>query len=106
MKLFELGLRIIINSKDDIHLRQLFDIIKIKYIKNNNYNNGFDILKEIKTKIDFQSKFYEIYPIILTAWEQLSLENPKFEDALRIIEEYTNVSVQRLAGVKVIHSKS
>ncbi|MFZ3058605.1 MAG: ATP-dependent helicase [Candidatus Methanoperedens sp.] len=94
MKIFELGLRIIINSRDDIHLRQLFEIIKIKYIKINSYDNGFDILKEINTKIDFQSQFYKTYPIILTGWEQLSLENPKFEDALRIIEEYTNIEIK------------
>lgn len=79
MRIFELGIRAILNPLDKLHLRQMFVILK----KNDtdNINLSFEYCKRIIKNID-----NPIYLDILSAWEKIAIDNKAFRVALDIIQ--------------------
>lgn len=54
MRVFELGIRLLLNSEDIVHLNELYKIANIEK-KNISCENGFDILKQILQNTPFES---------------------------------------------------
>ena len=92
MRCFELGMRLLINSADRIHLQQLLDLLNtvsaFDELISMSHQNGIDILRYIKNYI--KSEHLESYFVLISAWDKLELNNPKFTSSLKLLDDYAN----------------
>ncbi|MFH0905026.1 MAG: ATP-dependent helicase [Methanobacteriota archaeon] len=79
MRIFELGVRAILNPRDKLHLRQMLIILKTSNVDNDNLS--FDYCKEHIANIN-----NPIYLGILSAWTKIESDNKAFRDALDVIQ--------------------
>ena len=77
MKVFELAIRILINKKDYIHLKQLKNVVGFSNGISDN-NSGISILREVLTQTNYES--------MLPALEVLNKEVLNFSTALNCLE--------------------
>jgi len=78
MRLFELGIRVVLNPLDRLHLRQMLGILK-----QNNIEDGSLSFEFIKSLI---SNKYPAYKIIIDAWRRIETDNKDFRNSLDIIQ--------------------
>jgi len=98
IKCFELGIRLIINPSDYIHLQQLTKLVGINNIKvSKEYQDGNEILTNIFEQVrdnDSLSECWNEYEQpLLESWRMLADNNPKFTKALDILEKYTKQDI-------------
>lgn len=77
LRLFELGMRVILNPRDRLHMRQMLGILEQDIIENGTLS--FEYVKKLVTKDD------PIYKSIIASWEKIEDDNKSFREALDII---------------------
>lgn len=77
MRTFELGVRVILNPLDRLHLRQIHSIIKDNQIVGYDFNKTKNYLKNLKP----------IYKYIVKSWESIEKDEKNFGVALDIIND-------------------
>ncbi|ANU21416.1 hypothetical protein BBI15_15130 [Planococcus plakortidis] len=91
-KAFELGVRLIINPVDMLHLQQLLNLLNISHlnekINGSNNTNGIELLNEISKEITGEWKSH--IDIINHVLKDLSIKNPKFNVCIDKLTEYAN----------------
>lgn len=98
IKCFELGMRLISNPSDYIHLQQLLRLMKIKkeYIPKDN-KNANELLIDICNQAEnnsYLSEPWSVYRIsLLKAWNLLTDDNPKFIKALDVLELFSRETI-------------
>jgi len=85
MRLFEFGIRVTLNPRDRLHLRQMLEILKQDAVENGSLS--FEFVKKLVTKED------PIYKSIIVSWKKIEDDNQSFRDALDIIHD----AIQRSA---------
>lgn len=86
IKVFEAGIRVIINPFDNVHYKQILNLLKCKSIENENENvdNYLDMILSIdENKI--QEKYIDSFKSIKKAWSVLIEDEEKFTKAIAII---------------------
>jgi len=78
LRLLELGIRVILNPSDKLHLRQMLGILKQNDVENGNIS--FEFIKKLITNND------PIYKSILASWKKIEENSKTFRDALDIIQ--------------------
>jgi DNA helicase-2/ATP-dependent DNA helicase PcrA len=78
LRLFELGIRVTLNPRDRLHLRQMLGILKQDAVENGSLS--FEFVKKLITKED------PIYKSIIASWKKIEADNKSFRDALDIIQ--------------------
>lgn len=88
IKIFEAGLRVIINPYDNVHYNQILGLLKYKEkLSVTNDLNYLDLLMSLNT--DFMEKKYvESFLAVKNAWEVLLQNEESFSKALKKINEY------------------
>lgn len=86
IKVFEAGIRVIINPFDNVHYKQILNLLKCKAIENENENvdNYLDMILSIdENKI--QEKYIDSFKAIKKSWSVLIEDEEKFTKAINII---------------------
>lgn len=90
MKIFELGLRIILNPINQLHFQKICAILKINKQLDSDLKSGIQKLNSLSellpNEIDIKYKF----EIVSQAWSVLENSNPQFQSALDILKKYAN----------------
>ncbi|MCI0471747.1 MAG: ATP-dependent helicase [Candidatus Aminicenantes bacterium] len=87
MKIFDLGTRIIVNPLDEIHFSLMCELIGIEPQQDVPFKKGIEKLEYLKQKIN-ELPIGEQFDVILKAWRILDRDEAKFDQALKIIEDY------------------
>jgi DNA helicase II / ATP-dependent DNA helicase PcrA len=93
IKAFELGLRLIINPADRLHLQQLLSILDIPNsfdnIAHKNYDSGGEILEVIKNELK-TGEWVTHFEILKTTLSDLTIIQPKFNKSIERLADYSS----------------
>lgn len=98
MRLFDLGTRILCNPSNQLHLRQMFNLLKITAPPTLLGNDGFTKLKSLFDLLPPTSHDKSEFELLLMAWQQLTGAAVKMPEALVMIRE--SVGKQELSDEK------
>ncbi|MFC4321329.1 ATP-dependent helicase [Litchfieldia salsa] len=88
IKIFEAGLRVIINPYDNVHFNQILGLIKYKdKINTSNDSSYLDLLLNLDVK-NIDNGHINIFNAVNKAWGILLEDEENFSKALKIIVEY------------------
>ncbi len=93
MRVFDLGTRLLCNPKDEIHLRQITQALKILELPTGFHKNGLPNLQALRPLIPANGTegFGNDYDTLLHAWEMLvSTKEVRMQDALDLLKQVAN----------------
>lgn len=95
MKVFELGIRLLLNSKDVVHLRELCKIVKVDINAISISNDGYDVLQQAIQNSEFSS--------LLESFRLLDERDFNFAKALSRITTMLPISLEDDARYLIIN---
>jgi len=88
LQLFDLGLRVLVNSQDQLHYFEILKLLNIDFeISHNNEENGFLKLQNLTNFIHLELK--NDFEILLTSWNLIYKNINNFLNSLEILEKYS-----------------
>lgn len=93
IKMFDLGTRIIINPKDEIHFARIRELAGIKNPPDITYESGYEKLASLRVKI-IDPLILEQFEATLNAWKILSENESDFNRALDTIKKYIQKDIK------------
>lgn len=93
MRMFELGLRVIINKLNDIHYFQIAMLLKIDEPPERTFKTGLEKLRALRAMIG-EKELSEQYDILLHSWEILEKNEEKFKASLDNIDKYARSAIE------------
>ena len=91
IKIYDLGIRVIVNPLDKLHFIQLCQLLAITEMPTIEFSSGIDKLKKLSESIKSIEKQND-YTILIEAWKLIELNVNNFLKALENIENYINSS--------------
>jgi DNA helicase-2/ATP-dependent DNA helicase PcrA len=82
MKVFELSMRLLINQRDVIHLRELIMLTKTQDLEGATFNSGFELLQSVLNDSSYSK--------ILDALKEIENDNFEFAKSLQVLNDFAS----------------
>ena len=82
MKVFELSMRLLINQRDVIHLRELNKLTKAQALEVTTFNSGFELLQSVLKDSSYSK--------ILDALKEIENDNFEFAKSLQVLNDFAS----------------